>query len=56
GDNVETGIGALIMPGIKIGCNSWIGSGTIVNEDVPSESIYFGTQSYTLKRKKTDAN
>ncbi len=56
GDNVETGIGALIMPGIKIGNNSWIGSGTIVNEDVPSESIYFGTQSYTLKRKKTDAN
>ena len=56
GDNVETGIGALIMPGIKIGCNSWIGSGTIVNEDVPSDSIYFGTQSYTLKRKKTDAN
>ena len=56
GDNVETGIGTLIMPGIKIGCNSWIGSGTIVNEDVPSESIYFGTQSYTLKRKKTDAN
>ncbi|MHA1201769.1 MAG: bifunctional sugar-1-phosphate nucleotidylyltransferase/acetyltransferase [Candidatus Heimdallarchaeaceae archaeon] len=56
GDNVETGIGALIMPGIKIGNSSWIGSGTIVNEDVPSESIYFGTQSYTLKRKKTDAN
>ena len=56
GDNVETGIGALIMPGIKIGCSSWIGSGTLVNEDVPSESIYFGTQSYTLKRKKTDAN
>ncbi len=56
GDNVETGIGALIMPGIKIGGSSWIGSGTIVNEDVPSESTYFGTQSYTLKRKKTDAN
>ena len=56
GDNVETGIGALIMPGVKIGCGAWIGSGTIVNEDVPSESIYFGTQSYTLKRKKTNAS
>lgn len=56
GDNVETGIGALLMPGVKIGCDSWIGSGTIVNEDVPSESIYFGTQSYTLKRKKSDAD
>ena len=56
GEGVETGIGVLIMPGIKIGCDSWIGAGTIVTEDIPIESIFFGTQSYTLKRKRKDAN
>lgn len=56
GEGVETGIGALLMPGIKIGSNSWIGAGTIVKEDVPPDSIYFGTQNYTVKRKRKDAD
>ena len=56
GEDVETGIGALIMPGIKIGSNSWIGAGAIVNEDVPSETIYYFTQTYTLKRKRKNAD
>ncbi len=56
GEGVETGIGALLMPGVKIGSNSWIGAGTIVKEDVPPESIYFSTQNYTVKRKRKDAD
>ncbi len=56
GEEVETGIGALIMPGIKIGSNSWIGAGAIVKEDVPSETIYYVTQTYTLKRKRKNAD
>ena len=44
------------MPGVKIGSNSWIGAGTIVKEDVPPDSIYFGTQNYTVKRKRKDAD
>ncbi len=56
GAGVETGIGVLIMPGIKIGKGSWIGAGTIVNENIPEDSIFFGTQKYTLKRKKNDAD
>jgi bifunctional UDP-N-acetylglucosamine pyrophosphorylase/glucosamine-1-phosphate N-acetyltransferase len=56
GEGVETGVGALLMPGVKIGNNSWIGAGTIVDEDIPSESIYFGTQKYTLRRKRKNAN
>ena len=56
GERVETGIGALLMPGIKVGSHSWIGAGTIVNEDIPSESIYFGTQKYTLRRKRKNAD
>ncbi|MHA1668544.1 MAG: bifunctional sugar-1-phosphate nucleotidylyltransferase/acetyltransferase [Candidatus Heimdallarchaeaceae archaeon] len=56
GDSVETGIGSLIMPGVKIGSNSWIGAGTIVNTDVPKESILFTAQEHTLRRKRKDAN
>ena len=56
GEGVEIGIGALLMPGVKIGSNSWIGAGTIVKEDVPSDSIYFSTQNYTVKRKRKDAD
>jgi bifunctional UDP-N-acetylglucosamine pyrophosphorylase/glucosamine-1-phosphate N-acetyltransferase len=39
GDNVKTGLGSLLMPGVKIGCNSWIGPNVIVNRDVPSDTI-----------------
>jgi bifunctional UDP-N-acetylglucosamine pyrophosphorylase/glucosamine-1-phosphate N-acetyltransferase len=56
GERVETGIGALLMPGIKIGSDSWIGAGTMVDEDIPSESIYFDSQKYTLRRKRKNAN
>nr|MDO8097796.1 sugar phosphate nucleotidyltransferase [Candidatus Njordarchaeota archaeon] len=35
GDNVRTGIGVTIMPGVTIGPDSAIGANTIVNFDVP---------------------
>ena len=35
GDNVKTGIGVLFMPGVKVGCNSWIGPNVVVYKDVP---------------------
>jgi len=39
GDNVKTGIGALFMPGVTVGCNCWIWPNLVVSEDVPSDSI-----------------
>jgi len=39
GDHVKTGVGTLFMPGIKIGCNSWIGPNVVVYRDVPSDTI-----------------
>ena len=56
GEGVETGISVLVMPGIKIGSNSWIGAGTMVTEDIPPETIYYVTQTYTLKRKRKNAD
>jgi len=34
GDNCKTGINVSIMPGVKVGPNSWIGPGLVVYEDV----------------------
>jgi len=39
GDNVKTGIGVLFMPGVKIGCNSWIGPNIVLYRDVPSNTV-----------------
>jgi bifunctional UDP-N-acetylglucosamine pyrophosphorylase/glucosamine-1-phosphate N-acetyltransferase len=39
GDDVKTGVGTLLMPGVKIGCNSWVGPNVIVNRDVPPYTI-----------------
>ncbi|TFG06028.1 MAG: glucose-1-phosphate thymidylyltransferase [Promethearchaeota archaeon] len=40
GDNSQTGIGATIMPGVKIGPNSIVGSNATVYKDVPPNTIY----------------
>ncbi len=39
GDNVKTGINALLMPGVTVGPNSWIGAGFTVHRDVPANTI-----------------
>ncbi|MFX1410392.1 MAG: bifunctional sugar-1-phosphate nucleotidylyltransferase/acetyltransferase, partial [Promethearchaeota archaeon] len=41
GPNSQTGINASIMCGKKIGENSIIGAHTLVNEDVPSNTLYY---------------
>ena len=39
GDNVKTGINALLMPGAKVGANSWVGPNFMVHRDLPADSI-----------------
>jgi len=52
GDNVKTGISVLFMPGVKVGYNSWVGAGTVVNEDIPNETVYYSITERIIKRKK----
>lgn len=42
GNNVYLGIGATILPGVKIGDNCIIGAGAIVTKDIPSGSVAVG--------------
>ena len=49
GDKAQTGIGVLIMPGIKIGPESWIGPGTIVYRDVPKKTFVIAKQELEFR-------
>ena len=39
GDDVKTGINALLMPGVKVGVNSWVGANFTVHHDIPANSV-----------------
>ena len=42
GDNVFVGAGTRILPNVKVGSNVVIGAGSIVNKDVPDNSVVAG--------------
>jgi UDP-N-acetylglucosamine diphosphorylase/glucosamine-1-phosphate N-acetyltransferase len=48
GDNVKTGINSSFNPGVKVGINSAIGSGTIIYEDIPSNTLVLVKQEYKI--------
>jgi len=45
GDNVKTGINTLLMPGVKVGNNCWIGPNVIVQRDIPANTALFLKQN-----------
>jgi bifunctional UDP-N-acetylglucosamine pyrophosphorylase/glucosamine-1-phosphate N-acetyltransferase len=50
GSHVRIGVNASIMPGIKIGSGSFIGSGVILDKDIEDKQFCVGTpSSYTVK-------
>jgi bifunctional UDP-N-acetylglucosamine pyrophosphorylase/glucosamine-1-phosphate N-acetyltransferase len=51
GDVVKTGIGALFMPGVKVGQGSWVGAGLLVERDVPANTMMLLKQDATKQSK-----
>jgi bifunctional UDP-N-acetylglucosamine pyrophosphorylase/glucosamine-1-phosphate N-acetyltransferase len=49
GDEVQTGINANTMPGVRIGSGSYVGPGTIILKDVPSGHMVFAKQLLVRK-------
>jgi len=55
-DDVAIGVGAIILPGIRIGKGSLIGAGTTVVRDVPPNSVIFTKADNIVKgRRSRDA-
>lgn len=58
-DNVFVGIGAIVMPNVRIGANSIVAAGALVTKDIPSGEIWGGvparkigtTEELTNQRK-----
>jgi UDP-N-acetylglucosamine diphosphorylase/glucosamine-1-phosphate N-acetyltransferase len=50
GDNVKAGINALFMPGVKVGCNSWVGPNVVVHRDVPANTVVLLKQNLEERR------
>ncbi|MBI5681547.1 MAG: NTP transferase domain-containing protein [Methanobacterium sp.] len=48
GDNVKTGINSSFNPGVKVGINAAVGSGTIIYEDIPSNTLVLVKQEHNL--------
>jgi len=50
GDNVKVAINVLFMPGVKVGCNSWVGPGVVVQRDVAADTIVLLKQNVEERR------
>ena len=49
GDSCLIGMGARIMPGVKIGCHSVVGANAVVTQDVPDYSVVAGIPAKVIK-------
>ncbi len=52
GPNSQTGINSSIMCGIKIGRDSIIGANTVVNEDIPPNTVYYQGENGIIKKPR----
>ena len=52
GPNSQTGINSSIMCGIKIGRDSIIGAHTVVNEDIPPNTVYYQGENGIIKKSR----
>jgi bifunctional UDP-N-acetylglucosamine pyrophosphorylase/glucosamine-1-phosphate N-acetyltransferase len=52
GPNAQTGINASIMCGKKVGENSIIGAHTLINEDIPPNTLYYQDSNGKLIKKE----
>jgi len=52
GDNVKTGINVLLMPGVKVGNDSWVGPNFMVEEDLPANTVAVLQQNCDKRERK----
>ncbi len=52
GDNIRVGVNTSFMPGVKIGSNSLIGPGLVINQDIEEQSFATGKVELNIKPNK----
>jgi len=50
-DHCDLGVGAIVLPGVRIGKGAQIGAGAVVVEDVPPYSIAVGVPARVIKER-----
>lgn len=55
GSNVWLGMKAMVLAGVTIGSDVVVGAGSLVNEDIPANSIAYGLPARVRKTLYTDA-
>jgi len=55
GNNIRVGINASFMPGVKIGSNSLVGAGFVINQDIPEGSYVAGELKLKIIPNKNKA-
>ncbi len=48
-DNVQIGVGSIIMPGVRIGKGAIIGAGSVVTKDIPQGCLAMGVPAKVVK-------
>ena len=48
-DDCWIGSGVIILDGVRIGSGSVIGAGTLVNKDIPKNSVVYDKRNRTIK-------
>ena len=50
-DDCDLGVGAIVLPGVRIGKGAQIGAGAVVTEDVPAYSVAVGVPAKVVRER-----
>ncbi len=48
-DNCQIGLGAILLPGVRIGPNSIVGAGSVVSKDIPPDAVAAGNPARVVR-------
>jgi bifunctional UDP-N-acetylglucosamine pyrophosphorylase/glucosamine-1-phosphate N-acetyltransferase len=52
GDNVKTGVNSVLMPGVKVGGDCWVGANLMVERDLAPNTLVVLKQTYEKRERK----
>lgn len=53
-DHADIGIGAILLPGVRVGHGAQVGAGAVVTEDVPAFAVVAGVPAKVLRLRASD--